>query len=491
MAAPPETSAPRPADALLRTIAEATAGVAGEEFLRSLATQLASSFGAECAYVAELVAPERARVLVSTDTRLREGLELDAAGPSEAHVAVELIGAAGAPVGHIGLLARGRLELGADERSVLEIFAARAAAEVERRRGEAALHERESELTASRARVVQAGDEERRRIGRDLHDGTQQRLVALGQFVDVARRKLEQGDAEEASRLLVMAREQVAEAGAELRALAGGLHPVALERGLEPALGSLAMRSTLRLDVAALPDRRLPEVIEATIWFVVAEALSNAVKHAGATTVRVAVELDGRSVRMTVADDGAGGADAEAGTGLLGLAARVEALGGRLEVDSPAGAGTRLEATIPVAPWRTAREPFLEFGHPGDGGLGELLLAEVLAGERTAAISFAREWDLEGGPPRPGHRLPVLDHAGVRRAAVEVTRVAVLRFDEIDEDVIATQGAQPLTMDEWHARQRRLYAAVRDEVALLLGEPGWRLTGDEPMAVVHFRLLEP
>jgi signal transduction histidine kinase/uncharacterized protein YhfF len=522
MTAPPETSR-RPADALLRTIAEATAGVAGEAFLRSLVTHLAAFLGAECAFVAELVTPERARTLASAappEIHLPEGFEFDLAGTPcevayrdgaivcpwgalrrfpedrligghglEGYVAVTLAGSAGAAIGHIGVMARGRLDVGEDELAVLRIFAARAAAEVERLRGEAALREHEAELTASRARVVQAGDEERRRIGRDLHDGAQQRLVALGQFVDVARRKLERGETEEAARLLGLAREQIGEAGAELRALAGGLHPIALERGLEPALGSLAMRSALSLDVAALPDRRLPDVVEATIWFLVAEALSNAVKHAGATTVRVAVELEGRTVRATVADDGAGGADTEAGTGLLGLVARVEALGGRLEVDSPAGAGTRLRATIPLAPWRTPREPFLEFGHEGDGGLGEQLLEEVLAGERTAAISLAREWDLEGGPPRPGHVLPVLDHGGRRRASVEVTRVAVLRFDEIDEDVVATQGPKRLTMDEWHERQRRFYAACRDEVALLLGEPGWRLTGAEPMVVVHFRLV--
>jgi signal transduction histidine kinase len=512
MTAPSETSARRPADALLRTIAEATAGVAGEAFLRSLVTHLAAFFGAECAFVAELVTPERARTLASAappDIHLPEGFEFDLAGTPcelayrdgaivcpwgaqrrfpedgllgghalEGYVAVTLVGSSGAPIGHIGVMARGRLDLGDDELAVLRIFAARAAAEVERRWGEAVLREREAELTASRARVVQAGDEERRRIGRDLHDGTQQRLVALGQFVDVARRKLEQGDGEEAARLLALAREQIGEAGAELRALAGGLHPVALERGLEPALGSLAMQSTLRLDVAALPDRRLPEVIEATIWFVVAEALSNAVKHAGATTVRVAVELDGHAVRMTVDDDGAGGADTEAGTGLLGLVARVEALGGRLEIESPAGAGTRLASTIPLAPWRTPREPFLEFGRDGDGGHGERLLAEVLAGERTQAVSLAREWDLEGGLPRPGQVLPVLDHRGLRRAAVEVTRVAVMPFDELEE------GAE-----EREARQR-FYEACHDEVALLLGEPGWRLTGSEPMAIVHFRLAE-
>jgi hypothetical protein len=230
------------------------------------------------------------------------------------------------------------------------------------------------------------------------------------------------------------------------------------------------MKSTLNLDVAALPDRRLPEVVEATIWFVVAEALSNAVKHAGATSVRVAVELDGRAVRTTVADDGEGGADEEAGTGLRGLAARVEALGGRLAVDSPKGAGTTLELTIPLAPWRTPREPFLEFGdEDGDDGL----LAEVLAGERTSAVSLAREWDLEGGPPRPGQVLPVLDQRGRRRTSVEVTRVAVVPFDELDD----------------RERRREHFERCREEVALLLGEPSWRLTGSEPMAVVDFRLV--
>ena len=139
--------------------------------------------------------------------------------------------------------------------------------------------------TASRARVVQAADEERRRIGRDLHDGAQQRLVVLGQASTLARRKLEQGDGEEAARLLAPRPRADRRGRRELRELARGLHPVALERGLEPALGcARRLQSTLTLDVAALPDRRLPEVVEATIWFLVSEALSNAVKHAGATT---------------------------------------------------------------------------------------------------------------------------------------------------------------------------------------------------------------
>jgi signal transduction histidine kinase len=359
---------------LLRTIAEGTAGVAGAAFLRSLTTHLAAAFGADCAFVAELVSPGRARTLASAhppEIHLPEGYEFALAGTPcelayrdgsvlcpwgalerfpedeligghalEGYLAVTLTGSAGEPIGHIGVMSRARLDASEEELAVLRIFAARAAAEVERRRYEA-------ELAASRARVVEAGDAERRRIGRDLHDGAQQRLVALGQFLTVAQRALER-DPAEAARLLGLAREQVTEAGAELRALARGLHPVALERGLDAALGSLALQSPLALKVQALPERRLPGVIEATVWFVVAEALTNAVRHAGATTVSVAVRLRGEQVEASVADDGAGGADADLGTGLLGLRTRVEALGGRLSVESPRGGGTRLELTVPL-----------------------------------------------------------------------------------------------------------------------------------------------
>ncbi len=234
------------------------------------------------------------------------------------------------------------------------MFAARAAAELERRRHERALRLRADEVLASRSRAVHAADEERRRIGRDLHDGAQQRLVVLGQALDLALRELER-DPERARERLTAAREQASVAGRELRELARGLHPVGLERGLHGAFAALAAQSPLPLLVDALPERRLPAVVETTTWFLVSEALSNAIKHAEATTLRVEVVLHGRTLVVTVADDGNGGACPTRGTGLQGLAARVESLGGRLNVESLERQGTTLTATIPLARWRAAR----------------------------------------------------------------------------------------------------------------------------------------
>jgi signal transduction histidine kinase len=171
--------------------------------------------------------------------------------------------------------------------------------------------------------------------------------VALGQYIDLARRKAP-ADLAEADRMLALAREQATLAGAELRALARGLHPVALERGLEIALASLAMQTTLRLEVDALPDRRLPEVVEATIWFVVSEALANAGKHSGAQRAVVRVAGEGPALVVEVSDDGAGGAD-PAGSGLMGLRKRVEALDGTLAVASSPGKGTTIRAELPCA----------------------------------------------------------------------------------------------------------------------------------------------
>ena len=287
---------------------------------------------------------------------------------------------------------------------MLRIFAARAAAELERRRHEAALRAREAEVAASRTRLLHAADEERRRIGRDLHDGAQQRLVALTQCLDLAQRT----SGEEAAGFLANAREQAALAGRELRELSHGLHPAGLGTyGLRSSLRSLGLHSPVPLRIAALPDQRLPDPVEVTIHYLVSEALTNAVKHAGASEVSVHVERRGPVLHAEVADDGTGGASENGGSGLRGLRDRIDALGGRLEVESAPGAGTRLRASIPLAPWRDEREPFIEFGYEGDGGAGERSIAQILDGSKTVSISLAREWDLEGGPPRIGQRLPI------------------------------------------------------------------------------------
>ena len=114
----------------------------------------------------------------------------------------------------------------------------------------------------------------------------------------------------------------------------------------------------------------------------------------------------------------------------------------------------------------------------------------VLDGRKTVSVALAREWDLEGGPPRPGQRIPVLDAAGTRRAIVEVVRVTVVPFADVDADVVEASQAGVATVGEWHAMQRAFYEGCRDEVALLLGEPGWRLTDDEPMVVTWFSRVE-
>ncbi len=147
-------------------------------------------------------------------------------------------------------------------------------------------------------------------------------------------------------------------------------------------------------------------------------------------------------------------------------------------------------ASIPLAPWRDAREPFLEFGHDGDEGGGEQLIRLVLEGKKTAAISLAREWDLEGGAPRIGQQLPVMDHEDRRWAMVEIVRIAVVPFGQIDSDVVVPETAGISSIEDWRADQRSFYDGCRDETAVLLGEPGWRLTDEEPMVIVWFRLVD-
>jgi signal transduction histidine kinase len=211
------------------------------------------------------------------------------------------------------------------------------------------LHARLEELAASRARIVTAGDVERRRLERNLHDGAQQRLVALSLSLKVALSKLET-DPATARALVESAGRELDLALAELRELARGLHPAMLtDRGLGAAVEMLAGRSPVPVEIVDLPDERLPEPVEAAAYYLIAEALTNVAKYAHASAVRVTVTAGDASVSVEVSDDGVGGADAAGGSGLRGLADRVEALGGSLELASPVGAGTSLRAEIPAA----------------------------------------------------------------------------------------------------------------------------------------------
>jgi signal transduction histidine kinase len=205
------------------------------------------------------------------------------------------------------------------------------------------------QLAASRARIVEAGDVERRRLERNLHDGAQQRLVALALDLTLIGVTLEK-DPPAARKTLVAAQDQLAQGLDELRELARGIHPAVLtERGLGPALHALVKRAAVRVDILEMPEERLAGPVEAAAYYVAAEAITNVAKYARATHVSLTVShADGRAA-LTVSDDGVGGADAAQGTGLRGLADRVEALGGHLDIDSPAGRGTRVRAVIPCA----------------------------------------------------------------------------------------------------------------------------------------------
>jgi len=204
------------------------------------------------------------------------------------------------------------------------------------------------ELRASRARIVEAGTAERRRLERDLHDGAQSRLVALALLLRAARSRAGNGDPKLAD-LLDTAQQELQTSLAELRELARGIHPAVLtDRGLEPALEALTARVPVPVKLE-VESGRLPEPVESAAYFVVSEALANVAKYAQATQATVAVRRANGSVRVEVTDDGVGGADAAGGSGLRGLVDRVAALDGTLTLDSPAGRGTRLHAEIPVS----------------------------------------------------------------------------------------------------------------------------------------------
>ena len=207
-----------------------------------------------------------------------------------------------------------------------------------------------SELAASRARVVAAADQTRRHIERDLHDGAQQRLVSLALELRMAQAEVSP-EAGELRMRLDRAVEQASGALEELRDLSRGIHPAILtEGGLGPALRAVTRRSPIPVQLDLRVEERLPEQVEVSAYYIVAEALTNAAKHSRASAITVTVERDRArgSLRIEVADDGVGGADFTGGTGLVGLKDRAEALGGHIDLHSPRGAGTTLRVELPL-----------------------------------------------------------------------------------------------------------------------------------------------
>jgi signal transduction histidine kinase len=235
-----------------------------------------------------------------------------------------------------------------EDPELIRTVAAGAALAVSHERLQAQLRARVEDLRVSRARLAEAGVEERRTLERNLHDGAQQRLVALSLTLRLVQSKLAK-DPEAAAQLLANGHDELTLALEELRELARGIHPAVLtDRGLPAALATLAGRSPVPVEVSAIPEQRLPSTVEAAAYYVVAEALTNVAKYANATHATVAVERRNGHAVIEVADDGIGGADPERGTGLRGLVDRVSALDGRLRIESPPGAGTRLRAELPV-----------------------------------------------------------------------------------------------------------------------------------------------
>jgi len=233
-----------------------------------------------------------------------------------------------------------------DDPELVEAVAAAAAIALENTELHAESETRLAELQASRGRIVAAGDAERRRLERNLHDGAQQRLVALAMQLRLIQADIRR-DPDSAEALVSTASGELAQSLAELRELARGIHPAVLDYGLSPALESLAARSPVPTAVAYDAPDRLPQPVELAAYFVACEALANVAKYAGATAASVRLSRTDGGVAIEIADDGAGGALGSAGSGLHGLQDRVEALGGHLFVTSPVGDGTVVTAQLP------------------------------------------------------------------------------------------------------------------------------------------------
>jgi PAS domain S-box-containing protein len=227
-----------------------------------------------------------------------------------------------------------------------------------------------SELIASRARIVAAGDEARRRIERNLHDGTQQRLVALGLDVETLRDSIP-ADQQDARSSLERIRQELEAVLEDVRELSHGLHPALLSQaGLGPSLRALARRSPIPVKLDVSVSERPSESIETAVYYVISETLANAAKHACASEVSVVLTTSGSKIRAVIEDDGRGGAEVSAGSGLVGLIDRIEALGGRLALDSPPGRGTRISIEMPLTAQPigdVARVPARRRSTPDDG----------------------------------------------------------------------------------------------------------------------------
>uniref|UniRef100_UPI003F9C6075 GAF domain-containing sensor histidine kinase n=1 Tax=Mycobacterium sp. TaxID=1785 RepID=UPI003F9C6075 len=204
-----------------------------------------------------------------------------------------------------------------------------------------------AELIASRARIVAAADDARRRLERDIHDGAQQRLVSLGLKLRLTEDSVPP-ERDDLKSMLTEAVSGLTDVFQELQELSRGLHPAILSTGgLRAAFKMLARRSPVPVNLDVTIEQRLPESVEVAAYYVVAEALTNAAKHAHASEVRIRARTTGASLDLLISDDGIGGADSRSGSGLIGLKDRIEVLGGRMQVDSPPGVGTALDITIP------------------------------------------------------------------------------------------------------------------------------------------------
>ncbi|MEU4517530.1 histidine kinase [Amycolatopsis sp. NPDC024027] len=234
-----------------------------------------------------------------------------------------------------------------DDPELVEAVTAAATIALENQHLHTEARRRLAEVEHSRERIIAAGDAERRRIERNLHDGAQQGLVTLAMQLSLIQRQIRR-DPTDAEQLVTSASDQLARSLAELRELARGIHPAALDQGLDVALEALATRSPVPTTVSYAPGPRLPQPIEFAAYFVASEALANVAKHARAGVVTVRVLRDGPTAVIEIADDGIGGVDPAAGSGLRGLTDRVEALRGRLTVVSPAGGGTVVRAELPA-----------------------------------------------------------------------------------------------------------------------------------------------